>query len=297
MKPTLPKITVVTPSYNQATFLEQTLRSVLDQEYPHLEYIVLDGGSNDGSADIIRGYAASLAHWRSQPDEGQAAALREGFAMATGDILTWLNSDDLLAPGALHTVAAAWNRFGEELIVAGGCQPFDDGGAGDVHYPTFQQAFSAVEPLPVRRILDLAWHWFPGEFFFQPEVFFPRRAYEAVGGVDPSFHYTMDYDLWVRFALAGVPVVVLPEPLARFREHGEQKTADRAALHRQMVETANRYLASGEVDLPAATKRLLIASNAAALLPPIRGGWKLLKRLRGQLGRVRRKLDVARARL
>ena len=101
----LPRITVVTPSFNQAPFLEQTILSVLGQCYPNLEYIVMDGGSTDGSREIIERYAPQLAYWQSQPDGGQAAAINAGFARATGEILCWLNSDDYFLPGALHRIA------------------------------------------------------------------------------------------------------------------------------------------------------------------------------------------------
>src|SRR4051812_44065291 len=102
----LPRVTVVTPSFNQGRFLEATLRSVLNQQYPDLEYIVLDGGSTDGSVDILRRYAAQLAYWHTRKDAGQADAIATGFEMATGEVLCWVNSDDILLPGALHRVGA-----------------------------------------------------------------------------------------------------------------------------------------------------------------------------------------------
>ena len=109
----LPRISIVTPSYNQARFLEQSMRSILDQGYPNLEYIVMDGGSTDGSAEIIHRYAGWLAYWASEPDGGQADAIRHGFARATGEILAWVNSDDLLLPGSLGHVALQFCRHPE----------------------------------------------------------------------------------------------------------------------------------------------------------------------------------------
>jgi glycosyltransferase involved in cell wall biosynthesis len=208
-----PTITVVTPSFNQGQYLEEALRSVLDQDYPKLEYIVLDGGSDDGSAEIIERFSDRLAYWRSTPDDGQAAALKEGFDRATGDILTWLNSDDRLSPDALQAVATTWQRHRGNVMVVGGCQLFDASGRGMRHLASFQDALDNPQPMPLNRIFDLARHWFPGEFYYQPEVFFPRAAYEAIGGIDPSYYYTMDYDLWARFALHGTPVVVIDHTL------------------------------------------------------------------------------------
>jgi glycosyltransferase involved in cell wall biosynthesis len=272
-----PRISVVTPSFNQGQYVEETLRSVLDQDYPQLEYIVMDGGSSDGSREIIERYSERLAFWRSAADDGQAAALREGFARATGDILTWVNSDDLLAPGALFKVAEAWRRHGGGVIVVGACQLFDAGGRGRRHLASFQQALDVPEPMPPEKIFDLARHWFPGEFFYQPEVFFPRAAYEQIGGVDPSYYYTMDYDLWARFALAATPVVVIDETLALFREHDEQKTSDRRALYREMVTTANTYL--DEVPLEAGHRRRLQRWNRRAAHLVVREAFKLLRRV------------------
>jgi glycosyltransferase involved in cell wall biosynthesis len=272
-----PRISVVTPSFNQGQYVEETLLSVLDQDYPQLEYIVMDGGSSDGSRDIIESYSDRLAFWRSAADDGQAAALREGFAHATGDILTWVNSDDLLAPGALFKVAEAWDRHGGDVIVVGACQLFDGRGRGRRHLASFQRELDVPEPMPPAKIFDLARHWFPGEFFFQPEVFFPRAAYERIGGVDPSYYYTMDFDLWARFALTGTPVVVIDETLALFREHDEQKTSDRRALHREMVTTANRYL--DKAPLEARERRRLQRWNQRAAHPVVREAFKLLRRV------------------
>lgn len=274
----LPTISVVTPSYEQGQFLEATLRSVLDQGYPELELIVLDGGSRDGSREIIERYADRLTYWRSAPDAGQAAAIREGFDRATGDILTWLNSDDLLADGALRRVADAWCRHGGDVVVAGACQLFGPASGGGRHVPTFTDRRDERVALPIRRMLDLGRHWFPGEFFYQPEVFFPRAAYEEVGGVDPSFHYTMDYDLWVRLALAGTEIVVLDETLAHYREHDGQKTADREALYREMIRTANSYLEMAPLD--AADRRRLAARNRRCRHRPLREAYKVAYRLR-----------------
>lgn len=274
-----PRITIVTPSFNQGVFLEETILSVLKQGYPNLEYIILDGGSKDNSVEIIEKYQSHLAFWRSHPDDGQAAALREGFENATGEILNWLNSDDLLAPGALRTVAGAYLEYGPDVVVAGGCRVIGATQQPVEHWPSFQTEFNVPEPMPIREMLDMTMHWFPGEFFYQPEVFFPASAYRQVGGIDATIFYTMDYDLWMRLALAGLRVVVVPETLAEYREHPGQKTADLTSLHRQMVETANRYLKDKQTGLSRSERVLLAASNRLALHRGSQKGVATLRKL------------------
>jgi glycosyltransferase involved in cell wall biosynthesis len=276
---TQPKISIVTPSYNQGEFLEEAILSVLDQGYSNLEYLILDGGSTDNSLETLNKYEGHLSWWRSHPDDGQAAALQEGFDIATGEILNWLNSDDRLAPGALQAVADTYVDHGPEVVVAGGCRVFGSAQEPMIHWPSFQREFNEPEPMPVPEMLDMARHWFPGEFFYQPEVFFPASAYRSVGGIDPTIYYTMDYDLWMRFALAGLQVVVLDKTLAEYREHPGQKTADLGSLHRQMIETANRYLNHDQVGLSRSARALIATSNRLALNRTSRRGVAIVRRL------------------
>jgi len=219
-----PKISVVTVSFNQGAYLEETIRSVLDQNYPNLEYIVVDGGSTDGSVEIIRKYSDRLAWWVSEKDEGQSQALNKGFAKSTGTILTWLNSDDRLAPGSLFTVAQQFLLHDPDLV-AGRCARVTDREPQPHHVHRSVLTFGRLQPLPLAELLDLDRCWLQGWFFHQPEVFFHRRIFERAGGkLREDLYYSMDYDLWVRMAKAGAKILPLPEILAIFREHGKQKT-------------------------------------------------------------------------
>jgi glycosyltransferase involved in cell wall biosynthesis len=214
----------VTVSYNQGPFLEETLRSVLDQRYPNLEYIVVDGGSSDGSVGIIKKYADRLAFWVSEKDNGQSQALNKGFRRATGQILTWLNSDDRLAPGSLFTIAEAFLRHQPDLVV-GRCARVTGQELVPSHLHRSSLPPGEIVPLPLDRLLDLDGCWLKGHFFHQPEVFFTRDIFDRSGGsLREDLYYSMDYDLWVRMAKAGALVLAVPEITAIFRQHNKQKT-------------------------------------------------------------------------
>ena len=184
-----PKISVVVPSFNQAAYLEETLRSVLDQDYPDLELIVIDGGSSDGSVDIIRRYEDRIAYWVSEPDGGQTRGLIKGFARASGDIECWLNSDDLQEPTTLHEVAAYLAEHPETDAVYG--DMLWVGGDGS---PIREQ-----REIPFNRYIWLhTYNYIPGM-----SMFWRRDLYEKAGGLDPAFDLAMDADLWIRFADIG----------------------------------------------------------------------------------------------
>ena len=177
-----PKISVVTVSFNQAAYLEASIRSVVDQSYPHLEYIVVDGGSTDGSVEIIERYRDRCARVIIEPDRGQSDALNKGFACATGEIMTWLCSDDLLEPGSLEAAGRAYSRHGADVI-AGGCvrigESRDD--VLNLHHAALPLGRTAkLEPLDILRFMR---SWQSGKYFYQPEVFFSRRAWRAAGRI------------------------------------------------------------------------------------------------------------------
>jgi len=213
-----PRISVVTPSYNQAKFIEMTIRSVLLQGYPDLEYIVIDGGSTDGSVEIIRKYEKWLAYWVSEPDRGQSHAINKGFEKATGEIYTWLNSDDYLLKDALGHVAVAYRRSPDAGAWCGGCVRVEPNGKKVwVRWP---------KRLDAEGVAD--WNQ---NSFGQPACFFSKEAWERCGPLDEELHYGMDLDLWLKMAKA-VAIERVDKELAAEHAHDEAKTeADRGRMY------------------------------------------------------------------
>lgn len=207
----LPRITVVTPSFNQARFLRQTMESIHSQAYPNLEHIVLDAGSTDGSVDIIRAFEPRLAYWHSRRDSGQSDAINQGFSRATGDILTWINSDDLLAPGALFAMAAAFADPSAPAWAVGRCICIDESG----------NEMRRWESGPVTRDRSLDWG---NHYLLQPAVFWTRALWDRCGPLDESLHYAMDFDVWLEFFRVAEPRIV-DAAIGMHRSHGATKTS------------------------------------------------------------------------
>lgn len=204
-----PTISLVTCSYQQGRFLDSTIRSVLSQAYPALEYLVIDGGSRDESVGIIERHAPSLAYWVSEPDGGQTNALIKGFSRATGDIHGWLCSDDLLLPGALARVGAYFRDHPDVQAVYGDALWIDE--AGDFIRPKREHGFN--------RFVFL----FDHNFVPQPAMFWRAGLYTKVGGLDARFNLGMDSDLWERFSRV-TRIAHIPHYLACMRYYPEQKT-------------------------------------------------------------------------
>jgi GT2 family glycosyltransferase len=233
-----PRISVVTVSYNQHEFLEQCLRSVLDQRYPNLEYIVVDAGSTDGSAELLSDYQARcqcFSHLIIEPDKGQSDGLNKGFRLATGDILTWVNSDDMLAPLSLKRAAMALSETGADMVT-GTCRR-TSGVENILRYKHFAALPTLkVESFALNAPLNWCDSWERGDWFFQPEVLFTREIWERAGGyLKPHLYWAMDWDLWLRFALAGARVVRIPDVVGTSREHAAQKTTVEEAYLWQIV--------------------------------------------------------------
>jgi len=204
-----PLVSIITPSYNQGKFLEETIQSVLGQDYPDLEYIIIDGGSTDRSVEIIRKYSSRLGWWVSEPDQGQTDAINKGFTKASGKILAWLNSDDTYLPGAISEAVAYLQAHPEAGMVYGDANLIDEKGQVIGKFPARQTDY---------RRLRRGYVHIP-----QQASFFRARLWKKVGPLDPSFYFAMDYDLWVRLAREA-PLHHHPRLWANFRLHGSGKS-------------------------------------------------------------------------
>jgi glycosyltransferase involved in cell wall biosynthesis len=204
-----PLVSIVTPSFNQAHFLEATIQSVLSQDYPRLEYIIVDGGSTDGSLEIIQKYADRLAWWISKPDQGQTDAINKGFAQARGDVLAWINSDDTYEPGALGEAANFLADHPEIGMVYGDARLIDENGAAIGMFPARQTNYSKL----LKGYVHIP----------QQSSFFRGDLWRKLGPLDSSFYFAMDYDLWVRIAKVA-PLQYQPRLWANFRLHRSGKT-------------------------------------------------------------------------
>jgi glycosyltransferase involved in cell wall biosynthesis len=206
----LPLITIVTPSFNQGHYLEETIRSVLLQGYPRIEYIVMDGGSTDKSIEILRNYSDFITHWQSERDNGQADAIKRGFKMAKGEILGWLNSDDYLMPGALHAVAERFMADKSVQMLIGAGWVVDEAGSRIRKMYSYPVSFES-----------LLYH---GQFFNQMSTFWRKDFYQQVGGIDENLKFCFDYELFLKMVKIKDPVVI-DAVLSSFRLHGESKTS------------------------------------------------------------------------
>ncbi|MCC5944664.1 MAG: glycosyltransferase [Bernardetiaceae bacterium] len=204
-----PKISVVVPSYNQADFIEETLQSILNQRYPHLELIVIDGGSKDGSVEIIQKYEKYITYWVSEADRGQSHAINKGFERATGELLTWLCSDDLYTENALFKVVAHFNENPQADLVHGKTQILTQGKRGNI-------------TAGFHRNWEL--DYFSHMAFPQPSSFFRRQIIDQIGLTNEALHYTMDYDLMLRMQLADFTFLPVDDLLSCYRHHPDSKS-------------------------------------------------------------------------
>lgn len=208
-----PLVSIVTPSYNQAAFLEQTLRSVLEQDYPAIEYLVADGGSTDGSVDILERYASKLAWWVSEKDHGQAEAINKGFARAKGKYVAWVNSDDYYEPGAIKAAVEVLEANPQLGMVFGDVQVVDKDGRvlNNLHYGNW-----GLNELMTFHIIG------------QPSVFMRREVLEKAGHLDLSYHFMLDHQLWLRMGLQA-PMQYIPRLMAGAHYHEDCKNLQQAA--------------------------------------------------------------------
>jgi len=207
-----PLVTIITPSYKQAKFLEQTIQSVLSQDYPNIEYIIVDGGSQDGSVDIIKKYADRLAWWVSEKDSGQAEAINKGFVRATGEIVAWVNSDDYYLPGAISSAVAALQAHPECSLVYGDLVSVDVNGQP---FNVITYADWGLDGLAQFNIIG------------QPSVFMRRKYLEQAGYLDVTYNLMLDHELWLRIAQLA-PIHYVPQRWSAARYHADAKNVSQA---------------------------------------------------------------------
>jgi glycosyltransferase involved in cell wall biosynthesis len=222
-----PRISIITPSFNQGPWLEETIQSVLKQDYPNLEYIIMDGGSTDNSVEIIRKHERHLAYWISEKDRGQTDAINRGMQRATGDIVAWLNSDDVYVPGALAAVAAEFKRA-----------------PADVVYGDYILTTARGRPFLKRREIpfDFDLLLYGSNFIGQPSSFIQSDAFRRFGYLDESLCYLMDYEFWLRIAARGASFRHIKQFLSLYRYHPASKTVGQeGGFHREFQNVRSRY--------------------------------------------------------
>ncbi|WFN37127.1 glycosyltransferase [Methanomicrobium antiquum] len=217
-----PKISIITPSYNQGSFLEETMRSVLLQNYPNLEYIILDGGSTDNSVEIIQKYDEYIDFWVSEPDNGQADAIYRGIEMATGDIVAYINSDDIYYPGAFFKVAKEFIKNPDSGWLTGRTVFVDEYSNPKSDQPRY---------LPINMFNMV----YLGNFVMQPSTFWKKELFLSVGGFDKNLRFSFDYELFLKFLKFEKPLWI-NQNLAGFRYHSLSKTTN---IHDVCVEESD----------------------------------------------------------
>ena len=224
----LPKITIVTPSYNQGAFIEQTILSVIYQGYDNIEYFILDGGSSDNTVEVIKKYETHIDYWHSKKDNGQSAAINEGFAKATGDILYWLNSDDILMPGTLLRIGNLFKDINAPTVIFGNCLHF--------HQTNFKKVRGS-DVVDSKNKYKLSLH----NYMIQPSAFWNRAAWVKAGVLNEELCYTMDWEWFIRAEKSGVAFIPINDYLSLFRLHEVHKTSVKGQNNVRDVELAKIY--------------------------------------------------------
>ncbi len=285
--PSLPLISIITPSFNQAEYIEETIDSVLSQGYPNLEYIIVDGGSTDGSVEIIRKYEKHLAWWVSEKDRGQSHAINKGLERATGDILAYLNSDDYYLPGAFQAVAELHRANPDAGLLHGRCRRVDE------HGHTLGSQFGRFDsPEDLLNVWEV---WWRKRQVVQPEVFWTRAASNRVGLLREDLHFIMDYDYWLRIVLAGFAVARSDQEFTAFRFHPAQKSERSKEVALEMLRRTEGDLWNQEVPISPLRRRRMQGSwlYSARFIPEadasLAAGEGALRRHQKLLGLVARR--------
>jgi GT2 family glycosyltransferase len=242
-----PRISIITPSYNQGEYIEETIQSVLNQGYPNLEYIIIDGGSTDHTIEIIKRYESQIHYWISEPDRGQTHAINKGLAQATGEILAYLNSDDYYLPGTLQKIADHFQAHPQTSLCHGHCRYVDEQG-----HKIGEQIANISK---FDEIIDLWGVWWRKRQFVQPEVFWSRRMTEQIGDFDESLHYVMDYEYWCRILRAGGQVGKVEAETTCFRLTATQKSNQSEKVAEELLQVVQPWL--WDLSTPIAWQRRL----------------------------------------
>jgi len=254
----LPKISIITPSYNQGEFIEETILSVLNQRYPNLEYIVIDGGSTDDTVAILERYADRLAYWVSEKDSGQTNAINKGIQRATGDIVGVLNSDDVYLPGALDFVADQFMKGSKIRWMS----------APSLYWGP-DRAQMRNDMMPVIRPSWVG-GWLVAQCVPHPSTFLSRSIFEQHGLFDETYYFAMDHEMWCRLAFEGEEMHVFGRPLSAYRVHGESKSmVARDRMRQDLIRTREKY---GQRLRPRQRKKVaaqLRTENGMATLTPV----------------------------
>lgn len=234
-----PRVSIVTPSFNQANYLEETIRSILLQGYPNLEYVVIDGGSTDSSREIILKYEPWLAFWISEPDRGQSCAINKGLRILTGDVFNWINSDDALQPRGIEFIAEGYRQTSASLLAGEVMYRYDDAHKEEVTRQVNIEKKSLVE------------FWKNSVSFHQPGIFVPMSLIRRVGMLDEGLHYAFDYELFCRLASVA-DVAYVNRPVAMYRVHSTSKSVSQSHLFLpELYKASKRYWAEiSDLDLP-----------------------------------------------
>ncbi|MBW4518927.1 MAG: glycosyltransferase [Scytolyngbya sp. HA4215-MV1] len=248
----LPRISVITPSYNQGQFIEETICSVLGQNYPNLEYIIIDGGSTDNTVEIIKKYEPWITYWVSEPDRGQTHALNKGIEKSTGEILAYLNSDDYYLPDTLLTVAAYFQAFPNTDLFHGKCRYVNEKGE------KVGEQFGNIQK--IEEILDL-WHvWWAKRQFVQPEVFWTKRITNQIGLFNEDLNFVMDYEYWSRILRFGAKVSRIDAELSCFRFTTTQKSNQSELVAEELLNVVRPLIWDYSLNLPN-KHRLVLQGN------------------------------------
>ncbi|QCS50062.1 glycosyltransferase [Picosynechococcus sp. PCC 11901] len=244
-----PRISIITPSYNQGSFIEETICSVIKQGYPNLEYIIIDGGSTDNTSEIIKRYEQWITYWVSEPDNGQTHAINKGLAKATGEIIAYLNSDDYYLPGTLFKVAEHFRQFPDTDLLHGICRYVNEEGE------KIGEQFGKIKKL--EEILDLWDVWWKQCQFVQPEIFWTRRITDKIGLFKEELNFVMDYDYWLRILEAEGTVGSVNSEFSCFRFTSDQKSNQSEKVAEELLQVVHPFLWSNLTKISPQKQRLL----------------------------------------